>query len=75
MRFMVQKKGISCRNLFLGLKFTCNNIVVDNRLVKLLGGAILATAATGSKQSRHYRSYQCNESVGSCDLIVSLLLY
>ena len=39
-----------------------------NRLVKLLGGAILATAVAGSKQSLHYRSYQCNESVGSCDL-------
>ena len=37
-----------------------------NGLVKLLGGAILATAVTGSKQSPHYRSYQCNESVGSC---------
>ena len=32
-----------------------------NRLVKLLGGAILATAVTGSQQSQHYRSYQCNE--------------
>ena len=27
---MVQKTGILCRNLFLGLKFTCNNIVLDN---------------------------------------------
>ena len=27
---MVQKVGILCRNLFLGLKFTCNNIVLDN---------------------------------------------
>ena len=43
-------------------------IAVRNRLVKLLGGAILATAVAGSKQSRHYRSYQCNESVGSCGL-------
>ena len=39
-----------------------------NGLVKLLGCAILATAVAGSKQSLHYRSYQCNESVGSCDL-------
>ena len=39
-----------------------------NGLVKLLGGAILATAVAGSKQSLHYRSYQCNESAGSCDL-------
>ena len=40
----------------------------SNRLVKLLGSAILATAVAGSKQSLHYRSYQCNESVESCDL-------
>ena len=26
---MVQKIGILCRNLFLGLKFACNNIVLD----------------------------------------------
>ena len=45
-----------------------NAKILTNRLVKLLGGAILATAVAGSKQSRHYRSYQCNESVGSCDL-------
>ena len=30
MHLMVQKIGILCRNLFLGLKFTCNNIVLDN---------------------------------------------
>ena len=27
---MVQKVGILCKNLFLGLKFTCNDIVLDN---------------------------------------------
>ena len=32
---MVKKIGTSCRNLFLGLKFTCNDIVLDN--LTLLG--------------------------------------
>ena len=27
---LVQKIGVLCKNLFLGLKFTCNNIVLDN---------------------------------------------
>ena len=27
---MVQKIGVLCKNLFIGLKFTCNNIVFDN---------------------------------------------
>ena len=27
---MVQKIGISGRNLFFGVKFTCNDIILDN---------------------------------------------
>ena len=29
-RVFVQKIGILCKNFFLGLKFTCNNNVLDN---------------------------------------------
>ena len=38
-RLMVQKIGISCKNLFLDLKFTCDNIVLDNLTLLTMYGS------------------------------------
>ena len=72
----VEFKEMFYQNIFKQITSTLNNepnlddLIKPNRLVKLLGGAILATAVAGSKQSLHYRSYQCsNKSVGSRDLL------
>ena len=53
---LVQKIGVLCKNLFLGLKFTCNNIVLDHltllRMVVQRSKVYLAKlTVTGSSSS------------------------